>query len=242
MPRTTTYCLNCGEKLPEDSRASRKYCSDHCRKESHRLAGGKGKLTEQREIARKLAFENIQDEVREVLRQEIREQITQHVHDNVLGAAESMTHLLPEAMAALKQDLESEDWMARSRAYALVMKYAMSFKDTEPKDGGNQNIVVVSGVPTPDTPFGHAVVEHYEELPRASEGVPAEEYEETSGLEDFEKDWPKCYSCKSHKHPSNMRKHDDRGRYICTSCTITRDYKRGHMSPILEDKSDGLFN
>ena len=242
MPRTTTYCLNCGEKLPEDSRASRKYCDDHCRKESHRLAGGKGKITEQREIARKLAFENIQDEVREVLRQEIREQITQHVHDNVLGAAESMTHLLPEAMAALKQDLESEDWMARSRAYALVMKYAMSFKDTEPKDGGNQNIVVVSGVPTPDTPFGHAVVEHYEELPRASEGIPAEEYEEASGVEDFEKDWPKCYSCKAHKHPSNMRKHDDRGRYICTSCSITREYKRGHMSPILEDKADRLFN
>lgn len=189
---------------------------------------------------RALAFENLGDEVREVLRQEIREQISQHVKDNVLGAAEVMTQMLPEAMAAMKQDLESEDWMARSRAYALVMKYAMQFAEADPKDQGNQNIVVVSGVPTPDTPLGHAVVEHYEELPRASASVEAGEE-----VEEFEKEWPKCHYCKQRKPPLNgtweshgaNRNHP---RWVCTSCNVAKHYKRGQGAP---DKitEDSLF-
>ena len=172
---------------------------------------------------RSLAFENLGDEVREVLRQEIREQISQHVKDNVLGAAEVMTTMLPTAMAALKTDLESEDWMSRSRAYALVMKYAMSFAEADAKDDRNQNIVVVSGVPTPDTPLGHAYAEEVVTI-------------EDSHIEEFERGWPECHYCRQRKPSGNMYEEShgaDRKvkRLVCTSCQVAKAYKRGKGAP-----------
>ena len=197
-------------------------------------------IEEARKKMKDLAFDNLGDEVRQVLREEIREQISQHVKDNVLGAAEVMTHMLPEAMAAIKQDLECEDWMARSRAYALVMKYAMSFAEADPKDQASQNIVVVSGVPTPDTPLGHAFVEEYEVLPQASASYTDEE----EGLEDFERGWPKCHYCHARKPEANMtvESHGQgKTRNVCTSCSVARHYKRGEGAPdkITEDKLFG---
>ncbi len=168
-------------------------------------------IKDQRKKMKELAFANMQDDVREIMRQEIRETIGQHVKDNVLGAAEVMTEMLPTALAAIKQDLESEDWMARSRAYALLMKYVMTFKDQDSEAAGNQNIVVVSGVPTPDTPLGHAVVEQFEQL--------------QEGVEEFEKDWPQCHVCKQRKPESNMS--TSNGSITCTSCRITTRYKSG---------------
>lgn len=205
-------CVVCGTYFRQSKRGRRKlYCSNKCKE----LAAAEGleaprihNIKEQRKKMKELAFANMQDEVREIMRQEIRETISQHVKDNVLGAAEVMTEMLPTALAAIKQDLESEDWMSRSRAYALLMKYAMTFKDQEPEAAGNQNIVVVSGVPTPDTPLGHAVVEQFDQL--------------QEGVEEFEKDWPKCSVCHQRKPESNMRGN------ICTSCQITRSYKSGN--------------
>lgn len=210
-------CVVCGTYFQQSKRGRRKlYCSNKCKE----LAAAEGletprihNIKEQRKKMKELAFANMQDEVREIMRQEIRETISQHVKDNVLGAAEVMTEMLPTALAAIKQDLESEDWMSRSRAYALLMKYAMTFKDQEPEAAGNQNIVVVSGVPTPDTPLGHAVVEQFDQL--------------QSGVEEFEKDWPQCGVCHQRKPESNMRD-NGKGSIICTSCTITRSYKSGN--------------
>lgn len=243
----TDLCLGCGEPLPEPRRKTRKYCDNKCRAKFQRTIaaakkadGTPTKISEAKAQMRALAFENLNDEVREVLRQEIREQISQHVKDNVLGAAEVMTQMLPEAMAAMKQDLESEDWMSRSRAYALVMKYAMQFAEADPKEQANQNIVVVSGVPTPDTPLGRAVVEHYDELPRASATVaPGDEVEE------WEKDWPKCHYCRQRKPEVNgtwesrAANRSDK-RWVCTSCNVAKMYKRGQGAP---DKitEDSLF-
>lgn len=230
----TDACLGCGEPLPEPRRKTRKYCDNKCRAKFQRMvatAPGKPKISDEQKRMRALAFENLNDEVREVLREEIRDQISQHVKDNVLGAAEVMTSMLPEAMGAMKQDLESEDWMARSRAYALVLKYAMSFAEADAKDQGQQNIVVVSGVPAPDTPLGQAYVESYEELPHASAVV-----EDGEVVEDFEKEWPKCHYCKARKPPANggweshgaNRNHP---RWVCTSCTVAKSYKRGEGAP-----------
>jgi hypothetical protein len=222
-------CLGCGKSLPEPRRSTRKYCDGKCRAVFQRTVaikddGGKSlKISDAKKAMRTLAFENLGDEVREVLRQEIRDQISQHVKDNVLGAAEVMTTMLPTAMAALKTDLESEDWMSRSRAYALVMKYAMSFAEADANDDRNQNIVVVSGVPTPDTPFGKAYAE---------EVVTIEE----SNLEDFEKGWPECHYCHQRKPQGNMYEESHgadrkKKRTVCMSCQVSRAYKRGKGAP-----------
>ncbi len=240
-------CLACGELLPEPRRATRKYCDAKCRARFQRAVAVKdddGKSLSIEEARRKmkdLAFENLDDEVRQVLREEIRDQIGQHVKDNVLGAAEVMTHMLPEAMAAIKQDLECEDWMARSRAYALVLKYAMAFSEADDKDAKPTNIVVVSGVPTPDTPLGHAFVEEYEALPEASASYLDEDDEP---VEDFERGWPKCHYCHARKPEANMTVESHGGgktRNVCTSCSVARHYKRGEGAPdkITEDKLFG---
>lgn len=228
------HCRACGEELPEDSRRTRRYCDDKCRarfQNALKKAGDDAtSISDARKQMKALAFENLHDEVRSVLRQEIRETINQHVKDNVLGAAEVMSHMLPEAMAAVKQDLESEDWMARSRAYALVLKYAMAMGQEDAKDDKPSNIVVISNIPTPDTPLGHAVVEQYETLPRASEVYDDEDGE----VEDFERGWPKCELCKQRKPAANMyeeSKGDGRTRWICTSCNVARHYKRGEGAP-----------
>lgn len=242
----TDTCLACGALLPEPRKATRKYCDDKCRARFQRAVAVKDeegtalKISDAKKQMRALAFENLNDEVRQVLREEIREQISQHVKDNVLGAAEVMTHMLPQAMAAVKQDLESEDWMARSRAYALVMKYAMQFSEADAKDDKPQNIVVVSGVPTPDTPLGHAVVEQVEALPRASASYDDEEIE-GEVIEDFERDWPKCHYCHQRKPEANMNREShgegNKSRWVCTSCSVARHYKRGEGAPdkITED-------
>lgn len=201
-------------------------------------------IQEARRKMKDLAFESLGDEVRQVLREEIREQIGQHVKDNVLGAAEVMTHMLPEAMAAVKQDLECEDWMARSRAYALVLKYAMAFSEADAKDDKPQNIVVVSGVPTPDTPLGHAFVQQYENLPQASASYDDEEEIEGEIVEDFERDWPRCHYCHQRKPEPNMNYEshgEGKRRWICTSCSVAKHYKRGEGAPdrLADDKLFG---
>jgi len=225
-------CVVCGTYFQQSKRGRRKlYCSNKCKE----LAASEGletpriqNIKEQRKKMKELAFANMQDDVREIMRQEIRETIGQHVKDNVLGAAEVMTEMLPTALAAIKQDLESEDWMARSRAYALLMKYVMTFKDQDPEAAGNQNIVVVSGVPTPDTPLGHAVVEQFDQL--------------QEGVEEFEQDWPKCSVCHQRKPESNMRQYGGPDRIICTSCSITQSYKSGkHGAPDTLIERDPLF-
>lgn len=226
----TGRCLTCDAPLETHKQGRpKKYCSDRCRSAMQKSVQKQGysTISEAQKSMRALAFENLQDEVREVLRQEIRDQITQHVHDNVLGAADAMMTMLPQALAGLRQDLESEDWMARSRAYALLLKYAMAFGDADPNEKGSQNIVVVSGVPTPDTPLGHAVVEQYEQLPEASKSVAADD----DSVEDFEKDWPECYRCHQRKPAANMNIHDSSGRYVCTSCQVTQNYKYGAADP-----------
>lgn len=247
----TDVCLACGTPLPDERRSTRKYCDEKCKAKFQRLValeknpdGSVPTISDARKQMRALAFENLNDEVRQVLREEIREQINQHVKDNVLGAAEVMTHMLPQAMAAVKQDLESEDWMARSRAYALVMKYAMQFSEADAKDDKPTNIVVVSGVPTPDTPLGHAYVEEYEQLPKASASYSDDDVAEGEVVEDFERGWPKCHYCHQRKPEANMtvESHGQgKTRNVCTSCSVARHYKRGEGAPdkITEDKLFG---
>lgn len=245
-------CLACGEPLPEPRRSTRKYCDRACRAKFQRIValekkadGTPEKISDAQKRMKALAFENLGDEVRQVLREEIRETISQHVKDNVLGAAEVMTHMLPTAMAAVKQDLESEDWMSRSRAYALVMKYAMAFAEADAKEEKAQNIVVVSGVPTPDTPLGHAVVHQMNELPNASASYSDEDVVEGEIVEEFERNWPKCHYCHQRKPEANMTVESHGAgnitRNVCTSCSVARHYKRGSGAPdkITEDKLFG---
>ena len=201
-------CLNCAENLPEGSHGSRRFCNNTCRSQFNRRAvAGSGLTTmrEARNLAKKLAFQNMQDEVREVLREEIRKAITQHVRDNVLGAAEAMTGLLPEAIGALAVDIQDPDPIFRQRATNLILKYTMGFAD-KGEDGEDARIIqIIHGVPIPEGPLGEAMAETVDAI-----------YEEAA----VQTDWERCYVCHEEKHPQAGIE-DARG-FMCRACQIRK--------------------
>lgn len=227
MARTT--CRNCDEPLPENSDPRRRYCSDRCRvafsrhmKSIEPLKGKGGRHTpEHIAKARQLAFGNLEDEVREVMRDEIRKTVTQAVKDNVLGAAEVMTHLLPSVLAGLADDVKSEDWMVRSRAQAIILKYAMPFGEEKAEKDDLRIVNVIHNVPIPDSNLGRAI-----------EG----ELVAIEGRETFENDWPECHYCNEVKHPDtggwqSGGDGDQAERWVCKSCEVRKAIKRGQATP-----------
>lgn len=219
-------CRNCGAKFPPEARSNKKFCDDRCRVAANRRAktkmveaGKKNQLPEHIHEMMKLAFgAEGPDVIREVLREEIRENITQAVRDNVLGAAEVMTKLLPRALVGLEEDLKSEDWVVRSRAQALLFKYAMSFTEKEGanKDLGRLTVALQAPVPDRDAPT------HLE-----TRMIEVREEMEEIVVEDFEKDWPVCTQCDTRKHPDAMYEvSDGMGRppfFICKTCKARKD-------------------
>lgn len=197
------------------------------------LKGGTGgpRLPEHIVKARQLAFGNLEDEVREVMRDEIRKTVTQAVKDNVLGAAEVMTHLLPSVLAGLAQDVQSEDWMVRSRAQAIVLKYAMPFGEEKVEKDDLRIINVIHNVPIPDSPLGEVVEGELLALP--------------DGVERFEADWPACAICHERKHPDTgaWQSNGTNGteKWVCRACEVRKSIKRGNttVDGFLDDKLYG---
>jgi hypothetical protein len=233
-------CRNCDEPLPANSDPRRKYCSDRCRVafsrhmksiEPLKGKGGPVAVPEHIQKARALAFGNMEDEVREVMREEIRKTVTQAVKDNVLGAAEGLTHLLPTVIAGLIEDVQSEDWMIRGRAQAVVLKYAMPFGEEKVEKDDLRIINVIHNVPIPDSPLGEAIEGQLVEL--------------AAGVERFEADWPECSYCHDRKHPDTgtwQSNGENKGeKWVCRACEVRKAMKqgKGHPAGFLEDKLYG---
>jgi hypothetical protein len=262
MPKNR-QCRNykdCGNYLADDARANAKYCSDTCRyRFNQRLKtaakeGGSAHLPAHVKEMRRLALEQADDVVREVLRDEVRDQITLHVRDNILGLAERMSGLAPSVVAAITEDLQSPDEIVRSRAYGLWLKYFMPLlKGDEKQEDGR--VVVVMNVPGPES--AQEIIDMTEEAQEVTEpvetppAVPLDPETPIRGLleegnpahieESFESDWPKCKYCKKRKHPAAMRRHDEHS-VICSSCQIKLSYKRGKRDPVAAFDRDPLFN
>lgn len=206
-------CLNCEDNLPYDANPKRKFCCANCRSQFNRRIVGHTGLTlkQTRSLVNKLAFERMEDDVREVLREEIRKSITQHVRDNVLGAVEVMSHLLPKALAGLATDLEDPDPVFRQRAANIVMKYAMPMMN-QGEDGEDARIInIVHNVPIPDTKLGVRLAE---------ELVAQEEV-----IDDPDSEWPKCFRCHEHKHPHAGTGDPDKGEFQCRACGVRQQMR-----------------
>lgn len=216
-------CVHCGKQLPADATNARRFCDPNCRNASRRrvkkaLATHGSQTPEHVQEMIQLAFgAKTDDVIREIFREEIRENITQAVKDNVLGAAEVMTHMLPKALHGLKEDLESEDWIVRSRAQALLFKYAMAFASKEDDKPDLGRLTVVHEVNTPDTPLQQKMKELEEQ---------SQEIIDDPTLEDFERDWPICNYCDERKHPDAVYVYSSGAnlppRTICKSCEVRR--------------------
>lgn len=219
---TAKNCLTCGRKL-KDAPRHRKFCGSACRQRNHRRVN-KAKADKNLKMSiTKTAPEHIKDMVylafgadsmdvvRQVMREEIRSNITQAVQDNVLGAAEMMTQMLPKALGGLLLDLNNQDYYVRGRAQQLVLKYAMPLINTDGDEKDLGKLKVIHEVSTPNTPLGERVAEHVDE---------SEAY-----VEEFEKYWPVCESCHVRKHPDAMYvvgHNNGKPRLRCKPCSVRR--------------------
>ncbi len=228
MPPKPRTCQQCTNPLPEDSSKLRKYCSKRCREAFGRERISKHKASIEKSAKRSPVtpamkqFRELMEDgdpfVRETLQEALRDVVTMAVADNLIGAGEILTGMLPKALAGIAVDLESKDWMIRSRAQAAVLKYAMEFRDKDAKDLDLGTIQVVHQVAIPGTPLGSATVDHVEA--KVIEG---------EVIESYELEWPVCYRCHERKHPGTVR--DTPAGTVCTSCMLADNYARGMGGP-----------
>lgn len=243
-------CRNCGKLFDNTIKRSQKYCDADCRKQFLATVKAANKaeidamptpneLSIYTKVMKKLAFENIEDEIRETLREETRKQVTEHLKDNILGATEALTGLLPLVIEGLTNDVQHEDWMRRSRAQAMVMKYSFAYKDAAAEGSDAKNIYIVHNVPVPDTPFGDKMIEAQQDRIEAdieARMVPATDLDATADPNEYvemprelyEEFWPTCSSCGERKHPetfSEFSENDDMvGR--CRTCEYTMNVRQ----------------
>lgn len=224
----TRACRYCDGPIPKAFPDDRKSCSDECAKE---LIAHKGRAPSESAVVQsartitpamrefKALIDDDKDFVREVLTETIRDEVTQAVRDNLVGAAETLTMMLPKAMADLHKDLGSKDWTIRKAARDAVLKYAMVFKDKDGSENDLGTIQVMHKVDVPDTQFGRKVGEALEDFA---------EQDQLDYVEGFEKGWPTCNRCKERKHPDAMVYNDiedDRIRTLCSSCNVAEKLK-----------------
>ena len=212
MPPTTRQCKECLEEF--EGVGNVRTCNP-CRakqgKPPAKMPGNQGKtaLSTEAKGMRYLAFDKLDDPIREVLREEVRAQITQHVRDNMLGAVEVLTNMLPLGLAAIHKDLQSPDWVERKEAYKILLQYAMKMPDVDPEAQTNRVLNIVTNVPIPDTPLGRKM-EHFATNPDQIIDI---------GQEDFERTYLECVECHQRKHPSTFYASEGLGhKPICKTC------------------------
>lgn len=151
----------CGRLIGERG-AQALTCSDACRSaRSRRLraenaARGEAPPPAEDPVAR------MQDVVREHATDVARRQITAEVGpvvraaltDDTLAAIRDLVALTPAAVAAIAEDLASEDAGIRQRAYTLLVKYTIGHPAVvQPEDaGGTAPIQIVIPTPRPEAP------------------------------------------------------------------------------------------
>jgi hypothetical protein len=169
-------------------------------------------------IGKRLAFDELYDPIRDVLREEVRATITQHVKDEVLGMTDMMADLLPLVLAGIASDVQSEDPFIRSKAQALILKYVMPLKHEEAAADDSKVLNVIHHVSIPDTPLGHQVEGELVALP--------------IGVEAFEADYPECHMCHERKHPETGYWIKDSAQetefWRCTACNARKSLDKSN--------------
>ncbi len=221
-----THCVFCGEPLPKEKHPRQKFCSkSHADKHNHRVKaarrkGGKASALSPlyKRVAELMGEELIvAEELRPVINDILRENITQHVKDSALGTFEILANLMPKALAALNQDLESRDPLERTRAAMFLSKLFLSMKDIEP--GPRQSpptLEIITNVNVPQGPAGEVFLE--------------ETINPKHLMVDDTVQMGECYKCHEWKPTEALNKHDmmgDKQRWICQGCYAKKKNRQG---------------
>src|SRR5688572_22829120 len=124
-------CTECGASL-QGKGPNARTCGDKCRSKRSRRqrrqakeAGAMKAMPEhQKDVAGRVRTE-IPDVAHDVIEQELRPVVRESITEETLRAIQTMVGLTPAAVAALADDLASEDSTVRQRAYKLVLQYTV---------------------------------------------------------------------------------------------------------------------
>lgn len=144
-------CSECSNDLAGKP-ATAKTCGPKCRsKRSRRLkrqakerGEGSAYLEHLKELSERTRGE-APDVAHQVIEEELRPVVRESITADTLKAISDMVALTPTAVAALQEDLLSEDSTIRQRAYTLLMKYTVGHHAiVTPDDGGKSGPMTVN--------------------------------------------------------------------------------------------------
>lgn len=151
-------CSECGEPLT-DKGPHAKTCSPKCRsarsrrlKRQRKERGAETALPpHQKELAEAIEREKI-DAVHEVIKEEVRPVVRESITEDTIQAIGKMVGLTGVAIAALTEDLASDDATIRQRAYTLLLKYTVGHQAIvrPPDEDRTQPIEVNFALPRPE--------------------------------------------------------------------------------------------
>jgi len=107
--------------------------------------------------------DEVNDAIGEAVQTELKPVVREAITEDVLRAVQDLVGLTPAVVAAITEDLASEDSTIRQRAYSLVAKYTIghpAIVRAEDQHAGQQ-LVVIQGLPRPE-----------ERAPLTAEGSP----------------------------------------------------------------------
>lgn len=165
-------CSECGEALTGKA-AGAKTCSPKCRSaRSRRLkkqkseAGEAFRLPEHQRDLRDRVEGATPDVAHDVIQEELRPVVRESITADTLQAIAQMVALTPTAVAALQEDLTSDDSVIRQRAYTLLMKYTVGHRALvqPPETDKSQPLQVNFNLPRPDSPDDPVVVADAQEM------------------------------------------------------------------------------
>lgn len=197
-------CSECGESLAGKAPQT-KTCSTSCRaKRSRRLKrkgshGGGFALPDEMKTMSEVVRQEAPDIAHTVIAEELRPVVREAMTEDVLRSIHSLVALTPNAIAALQQDLESDDAVIRSKATTLVLKYTLGHPalvrpdDTDP----GKQLVVNLNLPRPELPAEVAGDETHEGevLDDAVEVRTCDMCTTTLPVADFAADSYRCMKC-----------------------------------------------
>ena len=104
----------------------------------------------QRELTERVRNEQL-DVAHKIIEEEIRPVVRESITEDTLRAIGDMVALTPGAIAAITDDLASEDAVIRQRAYTLILKYTVGHQAIvrPPEEDRSQAIQVNFALPRP---------------------------------------------------------------------------------------------
>lgn len=154
MERT---CSECGDPIRERG-ANAKTCGDACRQaRSRRLKRTrvrnieKTKYEPHQKIVAEIVNGERDDLLHDIVEEELRPVVRESITEDVLTSIGQLVALTPKAIAALEDDLTSDDPVLRQRAYTLLMKYTVGHNALveSPEDADAKNLNVSFHLPRP---------------------------------------------------------------------------------------------